>query len=330
MNISSGVCSIPYRSQSFNTIAAIFIFLLSSVSMAGNGLVLLSFATCSHLRIQKGSFFVANLAISDFLCSVYVMLPCILCLIHNSYCVTGVACRVHAVVNSTFFTCSNMSIAAINIDRAIAVNRPFEYRNLVTSFRVKIVIAYIWFHCLCLASIAGFADWVSFVDWELMCTPEWSKENSAYAITAATLSFFLPSFLLLVSNISIVYAIRKSRIVVFQNRTIAGGNGHQLGIKSNTKTLRSLYFLVLAHFICVPSYYITKIGSAIIGKNIIIDGFCLAPVGLLFTAAAINPFIYALLRKDHRQAFLNTLQMVFDKFKATYTYLFGNSMKEME
>ncbi|GBN23069.1 hypothetical protein AVEN_233991-1 [Araneus ventricosus] len=328
--IHLNVCSLEDRPQYFNTMAAIIIFLLSSVSMAGNGLVLLSFATCYQLRIQKGSFFVMNLAASDFLCSVYVMLPCILCLIENSLCMKGVTCRIHAIINSTLFTCSNMSLAAINIDRAIAINRPFEYRNLVTSFRVKIAIAYIWFHCLFLASVAGFYEYASFVDWELMCSPTWSRTTSAYAITAATLCVFLPSFLLLASNISIVYAIRKSRIVVFQNRTMVGGNGHQLGIKSNTKTLRSLYFLVLVYFICVPCYYVTKIGSAIKEKNVIPDGLCFVPIGLLFTATAINPFIYALLRKDHRKAFLCTIQMVLGKIKAIYTFLFGNTVKEMQ
>ncbi|CAL1263393.1 unnamed protein product [Larinioides sclopetarius] len=329
--IPSNVCSIEDRPQYFNTMAAIIIFLLSSVSMAGNGLVLLSFATCYQLRIQKGSFFVVNLAISDFLCSVYVMLPCILCLIEKSWCMSGVSCRIHAIVSSALFTSSNMSLAAINIDRAIAINRPFEYRNLVTSFRVKIAIAYIWFHCLFLASVAGFSGYASFEDWELICSPKWSILTTfAYTATAATFCFFLPSFLLLASNVSIIYAIRKSRIVVFQDRTIVGGNGHQLIIKSNTKTLRSLYFLVLVYFICVPCYYITKIGSAIKERSVIPDGLCFVPIGLLFTATAINPFIYALLRKDHRKAFLCTLQMVFGKIKAVYTFLFGNPVKEMQ
>ncbi|GFT55729.1 g_PROTEIN_RECEP_F1_2 domain-containing protein [Nephila pilipes] len=327
-NNTTDICSVMMRPRELNFLAAFLILLLSIISMSGNGLVLLSFATFNQLRQQKGSYFVINLAVSDFLCSVYVMIPCAVYLIERTMRIDGFACTFHGIINSTLITSSNMSLAAINIDRAIAITKPFEYRNLVTAFRVRIAIVYIWTHCLCLAATSGLGGWVFFEEWELMCSPSWSSENVVYSLIAAILSFGLPSTLLLISNITIVYAIRKSRSVVFQNDSSSGGQ--QLTVKKYTRTLRSLYFLVMVHFLCAPSYYIVKIGTAILGRTVILDGLCLLPVTLLFTSAAVNPFIYALLRRDHRKAFLDTLRMIYRKLKAIYIFLFGDSFTEAE
>ncbi|GIY84594.1 g_PROTEIN_RECEP_F1_2 domain-containing protein [Caerostris darwini] len=322
------MCDIKLRNQTYNNIAAAIIFVLSSVSMAGNGLILLSFATSSHLRIQKGCYFIINLAVSDFLCAVYVMLPCIACLVDNSWCMEGATCCIHAVLNSTLISSSNMSLAAINVDRAIAINRPFEYKNLVTTTRIKIAIAYIWIHCFCVALVAGIANWTSFSQWELMCSTEWTVRTGLYAPVALIFNFILPSTLVLISNVTIIYAIRKSKTVVFQNCSQVNGSGLQLCVKPHTKTLRSLYFLVLVYFICVPLYYLVKFSLETLGSKLNI--VCFIPVGLLFIAAAVNPFIYALLRKDHRKAFLETLRMIYRNLKGIYTFLFDSPAKTLQ
>ncbi|GFR31032.1 g_PROTEIN_RECEP_F1_2 domain-containing protein [Trichonephila clavata] len=322
------VCSSENRPQAMNYLAAFLIVFLSIISMSGNGLVLISFATCNQLRQQKGSYFVINLAVADFLCSVYVMIPCAVYLFESKWRVVGFPCTFHGINNSTLITSSNMSLAAINIDRAIAITKPFEYRNLVTAFRVRIVIVYIWIHCLGLAFIFGVTGWITFGEWELMCSPLWSSKQVALSLIAAILCFGLPSSLLLISNIFIVYAIRRSRTVVFQNDS--SPSGPQLAIKKYTRTLRSLYFLVLVHFLCVPPYYIVKIGLAVLGRREIMDGWCLLPVSLLFTSAAVNPFIYTLLRRDHRKAFLDTLRMIYTKLKTVYIFLFGDPLLESQ
>lgn len=323
-------CHSNGRQSLENHLTGILILLISFIAIAGNGLVLISFSHCSKLRSQKGGYFIANLALSDFLCSVYVMFPSALSLFNENWTLDGVACKIHAIYNSMLLTVSNLSLAAINMDRAIAVSRPFDYGNAVTMCRVKIAVSYIWFHGLLLGAVSLIEDEVKFSNWELMCAPTWSYEHVTYSWIAAVMCFVLPSLLLLVSNFAIVYAIRRSRSVVFQNCVAADGIGDRLCIRSNTRTLRSLYFLVFVYFTCVFPYYLVKFSLLIGNSNKVPIEICLIPTPLLYSAAAINPLVYAILRKDHRKAFSETISMVMGKLKHIQEFLFSSPQQPLQ
>ncbi|XP_035205284.1 beta-2 adrenergic receptor-like [Stegodyphus dumicola] len=241
------------------------------------------------------------------------MSPCAAALVDRSWELNDTACEVYSFVSCTLMTASNMSLAAISVDRALAVNKPFHYPNLVTFCRVKLVLLFVWIHAFCLSLIPAIGDWYVFEAWDMICNPRWEKANPFFAVMSTILSFALPSFLLLISNLSIISAIRKSRSVVFQ---ISGSETMpQICAKNHAKTLRSLYVLVVAYFICTPTFYILKLRSVLERKNILQSKFPLVPIILQFATAALNPLIYFILRKEHREACLVIIRSIFSKFR---------------
>lgn len=131
--------------DSENVAGALIVGLLSVAACIGNGIVVLSYFTCSNLRDQPGNCFVLNLALTDFLCAVYTQMPCIANLANPEMRFTGVFCDLQAMLNWTLRTASNWSLAAISIDRAIAINKPFQYRIWLTNFRTRYTIKYSYF-----------------------------------------------------------------------------------------------------------------------------------------------------------------------------------------
>lgn len=135
---------IPTCDKGKENYASAFIVLLSSVAGAlGNGLVIASYYYSSYLREQPGNCFIMNLAISDFLNSVYVQGPSIITLAYPDLHFAGDACTTHGIFVWSILTASNWLLAVISIDRAIAINRPFRYRNIVTKIRVRYVYLFL-------------------------------------------------------------------------------------------------------------------------------------------------------------------------------------------
>ncbi|KAG8184200.1 hypothetical protein JTE90_015563 [Oedothorax gibbosus] len=329
--VPQDTCHPSFRTNFENYLTGTLILLVSFIAVSGNGLVLISFFQCHKLRSQKGAYFIANLALSDFLCSVYIMIPSAFCLFKEKWRMDGITCSIHSVFSSAFLTVSNLSLAAINVERAIAVSRPFSYRNDVTMFRVKMAILYTWIHGLCLGAICGLAKGNGrFVWWELMCSPTWSNDYAVFSWIAALLSFGLPSLLLLLSNFSIICSVRRSRSVVFQSCAARDGSGDRLCVRNNTRTLRSLCVLVLVYFTCVFPYYLAKGSLLVKGSGRVAKWMCLLPTPLLFSAAAINPLVYFLLRRDHRNAFFETTSLGVKKIKCIHDFLFSAPQQPLQ
>lgn len=125
------------RLESEKVAASVIVFFSSVACMCGNGLVMMSYFTCPNLRSQPGSVLVANLALSDFFCGSYIQIPAMINLGNPEYHLSSIACLVHSIFTWSTMTVSNWSVAAISLDRAIAINLPFKHRNLVTNFRVR-------------------------------------------------------------------------------------------------------------------------------------------------------------------------------------------------
>lgn len=125
-----------HRPDNENAVAAFFVIFTSIVSTVGNGIVILSYFKCHKLRSQPGNCFVTNLALADLLSGVYVQVPCMFNLAVPEWHFSGNMCVMHSILTWTIITVSNWTLAAISIERAIAVNRPYRHPNWVTKFRV--------------------------------------------------------------------------------------------------------------------------------------------------------------------------------------------------
>lgn len=153
---------------------------------------------------------------------------------------------------------------------------------------------------------------------ELMCSPRWTHDNIVASFNAAILCFWAPSILLLISNMSIIYAVMHLKSVITHRSPDETGQGNlKFSVKDHTKTLRSLYLLVAVYFLCVGPYCFGKFNFVIYNKSTTLSrSLVTLSILLMFTASAINPFIYALFRKDHKEAYLIVIKIIIDKIKS--------------
>ncbi|XP_071039930.1 5-hydroxytryptamine receptor 7-like [Parasteatoda tepidariorum] len=307
-------CDAKQRYHVQSPFLGLVIILLSFISFAGNGLVILSFFTNSELRRQKGSYLICNLAISDFICSAYIMLPCAVSLINNAWRTSGFFCRVNTVLNYAVLNSSYMSLAAINVDRAIAIKNPFTYPNLITSSRIKAAITCIWIHGFFFGTLAATVRPTSFEYSELLCAENACIKNITFTLISTTACFGVSSLSLLISVLTVISFVKKSRKVYPMQP------GTNRNLKNNTKMLKSLFILVGVYFIFDSPYFVFKTALALTKTNFIPTKLCLLPVLMLFSTTILNPLIYGILRKDQREYSMKSLRMVSEKINNSNAY----------
>lgn len=125
------------RTEQENAAAAIIVLITSISGVIGNLLVILSYFVTNYLRCQPVNCLVINLAVADFLSSVYIQMPLIANLYNSGWHLRKEACRVHSIIMWSIMTASKWTLAAISLDRAIAIKIPFQYSNIVTCFRIR-------------------------------------------------------------------------------------------------------------------------------------------------------------------------------------------------
>ncbi|XP_032232108.1 5-hydroxytryptamine receptor 1A [Nematostella vectensis] len=124
---------------------AIILILLSCYTVVGNTMVCIVYLKDPGRQLRTVSnHFVANLCVADILVGVIVE-PLNASSNWNSEPRILFAFYITAILSCI---CSIVTIAAMMIDRYIAVSRPFEYKILVTSRRVRIALLLMWLFSL--------------------------------------------------------------------------------------------------------------------------------------------------------------------------------------
>lgn len=118
--------------------AAALIVLISSISgIIGNVLVILSYFLTEYLRSEPVNFLVINLAMADFLNCCCIQVPCMANLYTKGWHLRKETCRIHSVIMWSIMTVSKWTLAAISLDRAIALKIPLRYPTIVTKFKIR-------------------------------------------------------------------------------------------------------------------------------------------------------------------------------------------------
>ena len=153
-----------------------------------------------------------------------------------------------------------------------------------------------------------------------MCSPRWTKENRGNSFTAAALCFWLPSIILLLSNILIIHAIRTLHSRTPNQNSVADNQNNSTNdVKRHTKTMRSFYILVAVYFLCSSPYFGGKFSYVVKEGGLLQPSLMVFCMLLMFTSSSINPFIYSFLRKEHRKALKKTVELMSSRKEKIFT-----------
>ncbi|XP_038076668.1 octopamine receptor Oamb-like [Patiria miniata] len=296
----------PRRPLEVETLISVILWLICSVTVIGNVLVISTFVRDRELRLKPANLFILNLSVSDLLIGL-ISIPFFNVWRHTEMWLAGeVACKLWNIVDYTATTQSALAIVLISFDRYMLVSKGLQYRKYITLRLTQGLIVTSWVFSFSLNSIPILCSDIVLEPWV-----EYNQDcdfailyQFSYKLTTAMFSFVIPLIFLSIFNI-IVYNNIRARSRGFNRGRSSGLNSSVAIARSNSSQSRgsseyrkhrkaaiTLALIVGMFLTCWLPWYVYKL--AIIDNEAaenrdLMDGF----IYLLWANSAINPFLYA-------------------------------------
>nr|XP_057945194.1 histamine H2 receptor [Doryrhamphus excisus] len=171
-------------------------------------------------------------------------------------------CHMVAFCNATVYSTCMYTLAAISLERYIAVLYPLKYSSLMTRKRTLLLIAFSWCFPPCLLVPISFPDGiiqVHFSTASLVCNPSYST-NVAYSLSLTCVIFFPCSIVMTYANMRVWYAARTQRRKMRQFERVCR--------KRHNVASRVLVPVMAAYFICWTPCMAAMIYNALSGSTV--------------------------------------------------------------
>lgn len=286
-------------------IIAIFVFVIGTLGVTGNALVMFAFYSNKKLR-NLPNYFIMNLAVSDFLMA-FTQSPIffINCL-YKEWVFGEMGCKMYAFCGALFGIASMINLLAISIDRYLVITKPLQVMNWNSKRRTTVAIILVWLYSLAW-SLAPLIGWSSYIPEGLMTSCTWdyvtySAANRSYTMMLCCFVFFIPLGIIFYCYVLMFLAIRKTSREVERLGTQVRKSTliQQKSIKNEWK-LAKIAFVVIVVYVLSWSPYacVTMISWA--GHANILSPYSKAVPAIIAKASTIyNPFIYAIIHNKYR------------------------------
>ena len=265
-----------------------FGWLLSIVTAAGNGFVIFLVAKSRRLHSRSANLFVLSLAVAD--CGIGIaVFP------SSYFCSYSMACNVRVYIAFFWFLLhsSVTNLCFLTWDRYIAIVHPYKYNNSMTKRRPGKVILMAWSipFAISLSLLVGmYAKTSNITQSVLLLTGV-----SAFDIICCVLLFYAVVRILVVARAR-SHEVSEIEQQVQTNHSIEFSNSHRRGKNITARFIIALVAFFLGCYIAV-SYLVLCFTFPC---HIMPDQAPQLVTCLLVLNSAVNPFVYALLKKDIR------------------------------
>nr|UAY98667.1 opn4x2 [Lutjanus erythropterus] len=286
-------------------IVALFVFVIGTLGITGNALVMFAFYSNKKLR-NLPNYFIMNLAVSDFLMA-FTQSPIffINCL-YKEWVFGEMGCKMYAFCGALFGIASMINLLAISIDRYVVITKPLQAIHWSSKRRTTLAILMVWLYSLAW-SLAPLVGWSSYIPEGLMTSCTWdyvtfTLANRSYTMMLCCFVFFIPLGIIFYCYLLMFLAIRKTGREVERLGTQVRKSTliQQKSIRSEWK-LAKIAFVVIVVYVLSWSPYacVTLISWA--GHANILSPYSKAVPAIIAKASTIyNPFIYAIIHNKYR------------------------------
>ncbi|XP_078345453.1 adenosine receptor A2b-like [Oculina patagonica] len=258
---------------------------LMLISIFGNTVVLAAVATTSSLR-SPSLILLCGLAVSDLVVGLVVQ-PIYIAKELTS---DVLLLEITRTIGISFCGISFATMAAISVDRFLALRYPMTYNMFVTTRRVKLILIIIWvIHILLLSS---FSVWYEPIIFYI------SLVFIAVYITASTVSY-----------IGIYRIVRRHQLQILaqQQAVELSTDGNSFNLLSLSRTAVNTFVFYICTILCYFPWLIYRIFYAHIYVSNPNTAWVFTAT-LLFANSAINPFLYCWRLRELRVAVLKTVR----------------------
>ncbi|XP_034020772.1 G-protein coupled receptor 26 [Thalassophryne amazonica] len=311
--------------DSAEVIFSLFLVAVAAVSLLSNLLVLLCFAHSTEIRRQVPGVFTMNLSFCNILIAVLNMPATLAGIVRDRQPFGDCACRAVSFLD-TFLTANSMlSVAALSIDRWIAVVFPLSYSTKMRYKDALIMVCYAWLHSLSFSMCALLLSWLDYSHVYASCTLRLSEERDRVKFTVFTVVFHAASFVLSLLTLCFTYLkvlkvarFHCKRIDIITMQTLFLLVDIHPSVKQRClaeqrrrkqRATKKISLFIGSFIICFAPYVITRLTELLpfvgINRHWGIISKCLT-----YSKAASDPFAYSLLRQQYKKVLVTFVNKV--------------------
>ncbi|XP_029615813.1 G-protein coupled receptor 26-like [Salmo trutta] len=303
-------------------IFTLFIAVVAIVSLLSNLLVLLCFVQSTEIRRQVPGIFIMNLSFCNILITLLNMPSTLVGIVSNHQPFGDCLCHTVSFLE-TFLTANTMlSMAALSIDRWIAVVFPLSYSSKMRYKDAVIMMCYSWLHSLTFSLIALLFSWVDYSHIYASCTLHLSEESDRIKFTIFTVVFHASSFMLSLLILCFTYLkvlkvarFHCKRIDVITMQTLFLLVDIHPSVKQRClveqkrrkqRATKKISIFIGSFIICFAPYVITRLTELLpfVGIN---RHWGIVSKCLTYSKAASDPFAYSLLRLQYKKVLVTVV-----------------------
>ncbi|XP_056318938.1 G-protein coupled receptor 26 [Danio aesculapii] len=297
-------------------LSAVFTVVVAIVSLLSNLLVLLCFIHSSEIRRQVPGVFTMNLSFCNILISTLNMPSTLFGIVKHQEPYGVCLCRTLSFLE-TFLTANSMlSMAALSIDRWIAVVFPFSYSSKMRYRDALVMVCYSWLYSFTFSLIPLLFSWFDYSPIYASCTLHLSEESARIKFTVFTVVYHATSFILSLMILCVTY-LKVLKVAQFHCKRIDIITMQTLFLlvdihpsvkhrclseqkKRKQRATKKISIFIGSFIVCFAPYVITRLTELLpcveISRHWGIVSRCLT-----YSKAASDPFIYSLLRQQYKK-----------------------------
>ncbi|XP_078068961.1 G-protein coupled receptor 26-like [Mustelus asterias] len=306
----------------------LFIVVVLIVSLLSNLLVLICFIYSSDIRKQVPGIFIVNLSFCNLLLTVLNMPATLLGIVKKQQPFGDCICQTVGFLETFLTTNTMLSMAALSIDKWIAVVFPLSYASKMRYKDAVLMMSYTWLHSLTFPVVAAFFTWVGFNNIYASCTLHLSEEVERRQFTVFTIVFHATSFMLSLVILCFTYLkvlkvarFHCRRIDIITMQTLVLLVDIHPSVKQRClaeqksrrqRATKKISIFIGSFIVCFAPYIITRLIELL--PFVTVNHYwgvlskCLA-----YSKAASDPFVYSLLRQQYKKVLLNIVNRMLKK-----------------
>ncbi|XP_068161305.1 G-protein coupled receptor 26-like [Antennarius striatus] len=297
-------------------ILSVLVVVIIIVSLLSNILVLICFLYNPEIRKQVPGLFTLNLTFCNLLLTVSNMPLTLVGLVIQAQPGGDSFCRIAGFLETFLSTNSMLSMAALSIDRWIAVVFPLRYHSKMRHKDAAFVLGYTWAHSMSFSTVATSLSWVGYHRLYASCTLANARASSWTQFVVFTIFFHSFTFLLTFIVLCVTY-LKVLKVARFHCKRIDVITMQTLVLlvdihpsvrqrcleeqrRRRQRATRKISTFIGTFMLCFAPYVITRI----------VELFPAVPINphwgivskcLTYSKAACDPFVYSLLRHQYKK-----------------------------
>ncbi|XP_034633363.1 G-protein coupled receptor 26 [Trachemys scripta elegans] len=309
----------------WEVILAFLVVVLILVSLLSNVLVLICFLYSADIRKQVPGLFILNLTFSNLLMTVLNMPLTLTGIIYKNQPGGDQFCHMVGFLETFLTTNSMLSMAALSIDRWIAVVFPLSYHSKMRYKDAALILSYTWLHAVSFPIVAASLSWVGFHHLYASCTlyNNRSEERTQFVIFTGVfhiLSFLLSLVVLCFTYLKVLKVARFhcKRIDVITMQTLVLLVDIHPSVRERCleeqkrrrqRATKKISTFIGTFILCFAPYVITRLVelSSVVPIN---SHWGVISKCLAYSKAVSDPFVYSLLRHQYKKTWKDIINKI--------------------